>query len=843
MAFGFFNETPGDQLTPEMIQKRRAALSGRGIGVPKDIGSGIYAALAGLADGIENSRLNAAETAGKTQGMADFQSAFGFGGGAGSTGGGDTSSYAPTSAHGGMSSAQSEGRAIGSDDLRNGIIETAKAIGADPHDLATVISYETAGTFDPTKRGPTTQWGQHRGLIQFGQPQAQKYGVDWSNPIGSQLGPQGAIANYLRDAGYKPGMPMLDLYSAINAGRVGRYNASDANNGGAPGTVADKVRDQMGGHRNNAIRLLGPRAGVEGMGLQFADSGQIMNDAPPIGFGRAMPQDGELTAPESAPQGLAQVDPRQFAMLSQPQLTDKPDIPMTAPVPVARPQMPVEMSQPRVIPATTATSAQSAPLGPQMSQQDMMRLLAGNTVGDEERNAIRARLFGGNAPASASPAPSLSQQPQGGFLSRIFGGQASLQPAAQNVPVAAPQGQQTAAAPPPSAQTDGQPVQMQQRQASTPQPAEDKAALWRLANNPWAPEAARKIALQKLTADPMEAEKSRLQLEALRNQNSMFPLQRQQAELGVQKSQRELNKVEMETMTAPDGTVFERPKGEAGAQWQQTLKLPAKPDAPTGNQQELAQANKERQAQGLPPLRMDEWSQAKAKAGATTINNDLTGGTSKQYFDEMNTRYNTAKSAVTGITSLREARQGVQAGGYFGVGADIKLGLGKIAAAFGADPSKVVNTETFRSAIAPQVASMLKNTVGSVNVSNADREFAEKAAGGSIALDQNTITRLMDIMERGNNAIISEHQRQLDAIYPETPEGTFKRERAFFGVQVPPPVDPKMQIEQKQIDPRMQQQPTLSRPPMPAPDVGFTKDGYRFKGGNPADPKSWEKAQ
>lgn len=142
-------------------------------------------------------------------------------------------------------------------DIRTGIIETANALGMNPVDLATIISYETAGTFDPTKRGPTTQWGQHRGLIQFGEPQARQYGVDWNDPLRSQLGADGAIVNYYRQNGWQPGMGMLDAYSIVNAGAPGRYNASDANNGGAPGTVADKVRDQMGAHRAKAIALLG----------------------------------------------------------------------------------------------------------------------------------------------------------------------------------------------------------------------------------------------------------------------------------------------------------------------------------------------------------------------------------------------------------------------------------------------------------------------------------------------------------------------------------------------------------------------------------------------------------
>lgn len=140
--------------------------------------------------------------------------------------------------------------------VADGIIQTANALGVSPLDLATAISYETAGTFDPTKRGPTTQWGQHRGLIQFGEPQAKQYGVDWDDPIGSQLGEGGAVYNYLKQNGVTPGMGLLDIYSTINAGAPGLYNRSDANNGGAPGTVADKVRDQMSGHRAKAAALL-----------------------------------------------------------------------------------------------------------------------------------------------------------------------------------------------------------------------------------------------------------------------------------------------------------------------------------------------------------------------------------------------------------------------------------------------------------------------------------------------------------------------------------------------------------------------------------------------------------
>lgn len=132
----------------------------------------------------------------------------------------------------------------------------AQATGTDPLDVATAISYETAGTFDPWKAGPTTKWGQHRGWIQWGEPQAKEYGVGPETPVGDQAV---AISKYLRDRGVRPGMGLLDIYSAINAGSVGRNDASDR-----PGyTVASHVAG-MDDHRRRAAGVLGGEYEVAG---------------------------------------------------------------------------------------------------------------------------------------------------------------------------------------------------------------------------------------------------------------------------------------------------------------------------------------------------------------------------------------------------------------------------------------------------------------------------------------------------------------------------------------------------------------------------------------------------
>ena len=175
-----------------------------------------------------------------------------------------------------------------------------------------------------------------------------------------------------------------------------------------------------------------------------------------------------------------------------------------------------------------------------------------------------------------------------------------------------------------------------------------------------------------------------------------------------------------------------------------------------------------------------------ASAGRSSTNiNVNAGGENKQVFDAVADSYERASAATTGLNALREAGAALDAGGIFGAGADARLGLQKIGAALGvADTAPITNTETFRSAIAPQVSAMLKATVGSTQISNSDREFAEKAAGGSISLDPTSIRRLINIMERAQRGVVEGHNKRLDMVYPkDNPQ--VQRERALFGVQVP----------------------------------------------------------
>jgi|GEM_PF-5503863 len=124
--------------------------------------------------------------------------------------------------------------------------DVAGRFGLTPTEVAAVMSYETGGTFSPTIMGG--KGGQYMGLIQFGPSERKKYGIDknstpekWSKAIG----------DFLSDRGFKKGMGVKDLYSTINAGQPGRYNASDGN-----GTVSSHVDNILREHMTTADKWL-----------------------------------------------------------------------------------------------------------------------------------------------------------------------------------------------------------------------------------------------------------------------------------------------------------------------------------------------------------------------------------------------------------------------------------------------------------------------------------------------------------------------------------------------------------------------------------------------------------
>ncbi|CAO4140666.1 hypothetical protein [Methylorubrum extorquens] len=138
---------------------------------------------------------------------------------------------------------------------RDALIASAGRLGLTPVEWGGLMSYESG--LNPTRWGGAG--GRHVGLIQFGPSEQKQFGVTGQETFQEQLPKAEA---FLRARGYEPGMGLMQAYSTVNAGSPGMLNASDAKNGGMPGTVAEKVQNQFGPHFRKVSAFLGGDAAM-----------------------------------------------------------------------------------------------------------------------------------------------------------------------------------------------------------------------------------------------------------------------------------------------------------------------------------------------------------------------------------------------------------------------------------------------------------------------------------------------------------------------------------------------------------------------------------------------------
>lgn len=150
-------------------------------------------------------------------------------------------------------------------------------------DLQRVINYESSGR--PDVWGG--KGGKYYGLLQFGGPERAKYGVDTVHP--SAQNQIDAAFRFLGDRGFKPGMGLLDLYSTINAGSPGHYNASDR-----PGMTVAKHVAAMSGQPTPETAIPGSAPVLQ---ASFQPSGMV----PPSQFAAASDEPVIDEAQYSAP--------------------------------------------------------------------------------------------------------------------------------------------------------------------------------------------------------------------------------------------------------------------------------------------------------------------------------------------------------------------------------------------------------------------------------------------------------------------------------------------------------------------------------------------------------------
>ena len=130
-----------------------------------------------------------------------------------------------------------------------------------------------------------------------------------------------------------------------------------------------------------------------------------------------------------------------------------------------------------------------------------------------------------------------------------------------------------------------------------------------------------------------------------------------------------------------------------------------------------------------------------------------------------------AEDAASIIETARRGKELLQGPMITGFGAEaltqIGSALNQIGFNFAEDA--VANTQAFSANMAQNVGRIIKQFGAGTGLSNADREYAEKMAGGKVTLDRKAIERILDINERAARNVIARHNKNVSGIKTNIP--------------------------------------------------------------------------
>lgn len=142
------------------------------------------------------------------------------------------------------------------------------------------------------------------------------------------------------------------------------------------------------------------------------------------------------------------------------------------------------------------------------------------------------------------------------------------------------------------------------------------------------------------------------------------------------------------------------------------------------------------------------------------------------------------QAAEINLPAIQTARSLLDSGKVkTGLGANWALGFGRALSASGLSEGEgVAATQAFMAQAAKRVMGVIKMLGSGSGISDADREYAAKAVGGNITMDEKSIRRILDIDERAQRAYITYHNKNVDrarSIF-QTPD-----QEAFYRVEMP----------------------------------------------------------
>lgn len=131
-----------------------------------------------------------------------------------------------------------------------------------------------------------------------------------------------------------------------------------------------------------------------------------------------------------------------------------------------------------------------------------------------------------------------------------------------------------------------------------------------------------------------------------------------------------------------------------------------------------------------------------------------------------------AKDARDMLDTVRIGRGILKSGAITGAGADFFVGLNQALKTAGVDfgyADASANSQAYSANMAQNVGKLIKLFGAGTGLSNADRDYAERMAGGKIALDRAALEKILDIQDRAARNVIKRHNQSVKGIKTNIP--------------------------------------------------------------------------
>ena len=133
---------------------------------------------------------------------------------------------------------------------------------------------------------------------------------------------------------------------------------------------------------------------------------------------------------------------------------------------------------------------------------------------------------------------------------------------------------------------------------------------------------------------------------------------------------------------------------------------------------------------------------------------------------------NAALDAASILETNQVAKNLLKSGVITGTGANFFVGLNNALQQAGLDfgyADAAANSQAYVAAMGANVGRLIKQFGAGTGLSNADRDYAEKIAGGQITLTESALRKIIDINDRAANRVIDLHNKNVKDIKTNIP--------------------------------------------------------------------------